>query len=70
MSAISLVTKGMICKSGAVGAGTMGIPPTSHIIESPIIHITKVKTKTLKTGIDLVELAKISFTVDKVLSSY
>jgi hypothetical protein len=70
MSGVSLATKGMICRGGIQGAGTMGRPPSESIVEAPMIHITKVKTKVIKTGIDLEELEKISFKVEKVLSSY
>ena len=70
MSGVSLATKGMICRGGLTGGGTYGRPTQEAVVEAPIIHVVKVKTKVLKIGIDLAEMANISIKVDKVLSSY
>ena len=71
MSGLSLVTKGMICQGTVIsGGGTYGRPTQEVMVESPIVKVTKVKTKVIKTGIDLSEIPNISFKVDKVLSSY
>lgn len=72
MSSVSLVTKGMICQ-GSTGCGGVFTQQQQPVVEMPIINVIKVKTKIpkiLSNQVDLSELSRIVFNVDKVLSTY
>jgi len=70
MSAISLVTKGMICQGiGASIKGTYGRPSFSDtMIDHPIIHVKKIKTKVIDSGMNLDTLSDISVKVGDVVT--